>query len=151
MQWLKHTIIVQKFTWWRSYEPFCLPMSVIAWAHNLTVIGRVALRKVPRRFCPHHSDRCRALMLTCRNSSSWQLCECCNNVLSSSWPPWLDQFNSVVVSWRVLIGTSRKLVAYNYMSSLALWTFEDKLVDASRGIQKVRVEPATRSAVATCK
>ena len=151
MQWLKHTIIVQKFTWWRSYEPFCLPMSVIAWAHNLTVIGSVALRKVPRRVCPHHSDRCRALMLTCRNSSLWQLCECCNNVLSSSWPPWLDQFNSVVVSWRVLIGTSRKLVAYNYMSSLALWTFEDKLVDASRGIQKVRVEPATRSAVATCK
>jgi len=27
---------------------------------------------------------------------------------------------------------------------------EYELVDANRGIQKVRVEPATRSAVATC-
>ena len=36
-----------------------------------------------------------------------------------------------------LIGTSRKLAAYNYMSSLALWTtFEYELVDANRGIQK---------------
>jgi len=26
-----------------------------------------------------------------------------------------------------------------------------KLVDANRGIQKVKVEPATRSAVATCE
>ena len=32
-----------------------------------------------------------------------------------------------------LIGTSRKLAAYNYMSSLALWTtFEYELVDAKR-------------------
>ena len=29
-------------------------------------------------------------------------------------------------------------------------TFEYELVDANGGIQKVRVEPATRSAVATC-
>ena len=51
-----------------------------------------------------------------------------------------------------LIGTSRQWAAYNYMSSLALWkTLEDKLVDANRGIQKVRVEPATRSVVATWK
>ena len=40
-----------------------------------------------------------------------------------------------------LIGTSRNLAAYNYKSSQ---------VDANGGIQKVRVEPATRSAVATC-
>ena len=53
-----------------------------------------------------------------------------------------------------LIGTSRKLAAYNYTSGLALSTkLENELVDANevcQGIQKVRVEPATRSAVATC-
>ena len=49
-----------------------------------------------------------------------------------------------------LIETSRKLAAYNYTSSLALWTtLEYELVDANGGIQKVRVEPATRSAIAT--
>jgi len=49
-----------------------------------------------------------------------------------------------------LIRTSRKLAAYTYTSSLALWTtFEYELVDANGGIQKVRVEPATRSTVAT--
>jgi len=50
--------------------------------------------KGPRRFCPHRSDRCRALMLTCRNSSLWQR-------FVSVWPPWLDQFNSVVITWHV--------------------------------------------------
>jgi len=50
-----------------------------------------------------------------------------------------------------LIGMSRKLAVYNYMSSLALWTMlEYKQVDANGGIQKVRVEPATGSVVATC-
>ena len=53
-----------------------------------------------------------------------------------------------------LVGTSRKLAAYNYTSSLALRTTpEYELVDANeacQSIQKVRVEPATRSAVATC-
>jgi len=39
-----------------------------------------------------------------------------------------------------LIGTIRKLAAYNYTSSLALWrTLEYELVDANGGIQKVRV------------
>ena len=52
----------------------------------------------------------------------------------------------------VLIGTSRKLATYNYTSSPTLWTMlEYELVDANRGIQKVRVEPATRIAVATWK
>jgi len=63
--------------------------------------GSVALRKGPRRFCPHCSDRCRVLMLMCRNSPLWQRCERCNNVLSSFWPPWLDQLNSVVITWHV--------------------------------------------------
>ena len=50
-----------------------------------------------------------------------------------------------------LIGMSRKLAAYNYTSSLALWTtLEYELVHTNWGLQKVRVEPATRSAVATC-
>ena len=50
-----------------------------------------------------------------------------------------------------MIETSRQWAAYNNTSSLALWkTLEYKLVDANGGIQKVRVEPATRSAVATC-
>jgi len=52
-----------------------------------------------------------------------------------------------------LIGTNRQRAAYNYTSSLAplVWkTLEYELVDAKGGIQKVRVEPATRSAVATC-
>ena len=69
----------------------------------------------------NRSDRCRALMLTCRNSPLWQRCERCNNVLSSFWPPWLDQLQQhghhVTCA---LIGTSRKLAAYNYASSLAL-------------------------------
>ena len=49
-----------------------------------------------------------------------------------------------------LIGMSRKLAAYNYTSGLALWTtLEYELVDINWDIQKVGVEPATRSAVAT--
>ena len=50
-----------------------------------------------------------------------------------------------------LIETSRKLAAYNYASSLALEQhFEYELVDTNWGIQKVGIEPATRSAIATC-
>ena len=70
------------------------------------------------------------------------------------WQPWLDQ-----LKWHghhvtcALIGTGHKLATYNYTSSLALWmTLEYDLMDANRvcqGIQKVIVEPATRSAVAT--
>ena len=125
-------------------------MSAIAQALDPTVIGSVALRKGPRSFWLHRSDRCRALMLTCQHSPLCQRCERCNNVLSSSWLPWLNQFNSVVITWRALIGTSCRLAAYNYTSSLALWTTpEYELADTNWGIQKVTVEPATRSAVAT--
>ena len=48
-----------------------------------------------------------------------------------------------------LIGTSRKLAAYSYASSLAL----EQRLSTSWWIErypKVGVEPATRSAVATC-
>ena len=34
-------------------------------------------------------------MLTCWNSPLWQCCECCNNVLSSFWPPWLVRTRSI--------------------------------------------------------
>ena len=117
--------------------------------------GSVALRNGPRRFCPHRSDRCRALMLTCRNSPLWQRCERCNNVLTSLWAPRLDQLTACRHVTCALIGTSRELAAYNYTSGLALsMKLENELVDANKvcqGIQKVRVEPATRSAIATCK
>ena len=64
MQWHKRTIIVQKLTLVVELWAFCLPISANAWAHDPTVIGSVALRKGPRRLCPHRSDHCRALMLT---------------------------------------------------------------------------------------
>jgi len=107
------------------------------------VITSVALRKVLQRLCPHHSDCCRALMFTCRNSPLWQRCERCNNVLSSFWQPWLARTWSIEQRGHhvtcALIGTSHKLAAYNFTSNLVLWTmFEYKLVDANRGIQKVR-------------
>ena len=72
-------------------SPFVSPLSAITRALDPTVIGSVALRKAPRRFCQHRSDRCCALMLTCRNSPLWWCCECCNYVLSSFWLPWLAQ------------------------------------------------------------
>ena len=150
MQWHKRIIIVQKLTLVVELWAFCLP---VVRHRSSSQSGSVALRKGPRRFCPHRSDCCRALTLACRNSPLWQCCERCNNVLSSFWPPWLNQLNSVVITWRALIGMRCELAAYNYTSSLALWTTLDyELVDANgvcQGIQKVWVEPATRSAVAT--
>ena len=138
-------------------SPFVSPLSAIARVHDPTVISSVALRKGPRRFCPHCSDCCRALMLMCRNSPLWQRCEYYNNVLSSFWPPWLARTWSIEQHGHhmtcALIGMSRKLAAFNYTSRLVLWTtLEYKLVDVNgvcQRIQKVRVEPATRSAVAT--
>ena len=124
-------------------SPFVSPLSTITWAHNPTVIGSVALRKCPRRFCLHYSDRCCTLMLTCPNSPLWQGCERCSNVLSSSWPPWLTQ------SWSVeqhghhvtcaLIETSHKLAATS-------WKIQTESVKVSKGSD---LEPATRSVVVT--
>jgi len=70
-------------------SPFVFPLSAIVRVHDPTVIGSVALRKSPQRFCPHRSDCCRALMLMCQNSPLWQCYESCNNVLSSFWLLWL--------------------------------------------------------------
>ena len=47
-------------------SPFVSPLSAIARAHDPTVIGSVALRKGPQRFCLHRSDHCLALILTCQ-------------------------------------------------------------------------------------
>ena len=157
MQWHKPTIIAETNLGVGVMSPFVSSVSAIARAHDSAVIGSVALRKGPQWFCPHRSDRCRALMLTCRNSPLWQRCECCNNVLSSFWLPWLSRTWTIeqhgLHMTCVLIGTSRKLAAYNYTSSLVLrTTLEYELVDANRvcqGIQKIIVEPATRSVVAT--
>ena len=83
MQRHKRIIIVQKLTLvlelWALLSPRCPPSLE-------RTIGSVALRKGSRRFCPHCSDRCRVLMLMCWNSSLWQRCERCSNVLSSIWP-----------------------------------------------------------------
>ena len=104
---------MQKLTLVVEFEPFCLH---VVRNHSNARPGSVALRKGIRRFCPHRSDRCRAPMLTCRNSPLWQCCEHCNNVLSSFWPPQLARTRT---GWSsrdcALIGTSRK---YNYMNSL---------------------------------
>jgi len=105
-------------------SPFVSRLSAIARAHDPTVIGCVALRKGPQRFCPHCSDRCHALMLTRRNSPLRQRCERCNNVLSSFTPPWLARTQSIEQHGHhmtcALIGMSHRLAAYNYTSSLAL-------------------------------
>jgi len=104
-------------------SPFVSPLSAIARAHDPTVIGSVALRKGPQRFCPHRSDRYRALMLICQNSPLWQCCECCNNLLSLFWLPWLTRTWTIELRGLhvtcALIGTRCKLTAYNYTSSLA--------------------------------
>jgi len=73
---------------------FVSPLFAIARAHDTTVIGSVALRKDPRIFCPHRSDRCRTLMLKCRNSPLWQRCKRWNNVLSPFWLPWSNHWTA---------------------------------------------------------
>ena len=114
---------------------FVFPLSTIARVHDPTVIGSVALRKGPRRFCPHCNDRFHALMLTCQNSPLWHRCEHHNNFLSSFWPPWLDLLNSMSSRDLCVNWTSHKLAAYNYTSSLALWTtLEYELVHVCRSI-----------------
>ena len=115
---------------------------------KLTVIGSIAPRKGPRRFCPHRSDRCWCLRTEthpCGNVVSAVIMSClCLTPMARS----IEQRGHHVRC--ALIGTSRKLAAYNYTSTLALWmALEYELVHTNGSIQKVRVEPATRSAVAT--
>ena len=152
MQWHKRTIIVQKLTLVVELWALVSPLSAIAQAHDPTVIGSIAPRKGPHRFCPHRSDHCHALMLTCRNSPSWQHCERCNNVLSSFWPPWLDHNWTVWSSCEMCVNWNEPPVSriqlYKQPSD-----FNDAWVRAGgckRSLQKIRIEPASRSSVATC-
>ena len=55
-------------------EPFCLPVVRHRTSARSNCHRQYSSHKRPRRFCPHRSDRCRALMLTCRNSPLWQRC-----------------------------------------------------------------------------
>jgi len=125
--------------------PFCLP---VVCHRSSKWSDSVALKKGPWRFCPRHSDRCRALMFTCQNSLLWQRCEHCNNVLPSCWPPlnlinWTAESScDMYVNWN-----KPQVSCPHFMSSLLLWTMlEYKLVDANGVFQ---VEPTTWSAVAT--
>jgi len=52
-------------------SPFVSTLSAITRGHDLTVIGNVAPRKGPWRFCPYLSDCCLALMLMCWNTPLW--------------------------------------------------------------------------------
>ena len=127
-------------------SPFVSPLSAIAQAHDPTLIGSVALR----RFCPHRSDRCRVLMPTCRNSPLWQrmsavIMFCLRFGRHSSI---IEQrgHHVMCVNWN-----EPQVSRLQLCEQPSAWTtLEYELVDANWGIKKVRVEPATRSAVATC-
>ena len=98
----------------------------------------------------NRSDRCRALMLTCRNSPLWQRC---GNVLSSFWPPWLDQLNSMVYVWMCVNWNKprvSRLQLYEQPSALNnAWVRAGGCKRSLPRYPKVRVKPATRSAVGT--
>ena len=144
MQWHKRTIIVQKLTTGGGdMSPFVSPLSTITWAHDPTVISSVALRKCPWRFCLHHSDRCRTLMLTCPNSPLWQDCERCSNVLSSSWPPWLTQTWSVEQCGHHVTCALIEMIC---KLATASWKIQTESVKVSKGSD---LEPTTRSVVVT--
>ena len=73
---------------------------------------------------------------------------CHGSLELEQWKAWSSR--DMCVNWN-----EPRVSPYNYRSSLALWTtLEYELVDANgvcQGIQKVRVEPATRSVVANKK
>ena len=131
-------------------SPFVSPLSTIARAHDPAVqlSGKT------------HEDSVHILVIAVVHWCLRAETHPCGNVMSAVimpclrfWSPWLARTWSneqrghhvTCINWN-----EPKLAAYNYTSSLALWTtLVYELVDANRGIQKVRVEPATRSAVAT--
>jgi len=128
---------------------FVIPSAANAWLLPSTFITSTALMKCPQRFWSHSFDGCPSVH---RNPHLWQRCGNVVSAIISFWLPWLAR------TWQhghhmtcALIGMSCKLAAFNYTSSLVLWTMlEYGLVDANGGIRRARVEPATRSAVATC-
>ena len=56
---------------------------------SIQPVASTTRMKGPQRFWPHGSDCSRSLTLTWTNSPCWRSCECCNNFLSSLWPPLL--------------------------------------------------------------
>jgi len=46
-------------------SPFVFPLSIIAWEPDPTVVGSIALRKGPQRFCPHCCNHCCKLDFLC--------------------------------------------------------------------------------------
>ena len=87
----------------------------LARAHDLVV----SLSGKAHEDSVHDNDRCRALILTCRNSPLWQRCERCNDVLSSFWPPWIWPINWTAWSSRDMCVNSNEP---QVSRSLALWT-----------------------------
>ena len=143
MQWHKCIIIVQKLTMvvelWALFLRATLLMTVGLCAQAMVDNGET---KGPRRFCPHRSDCCLALMLMCQNSPLWQGSLRCNNVFVLA---------AMTHSNLILDQCGHHVTCVNWNEPL--WTMlEYELVDANgvfQGIQKVRVEHATRSVVAT--
>ena len=90
---------------------FVFLLAAIALEHALRpFIASTAPTKSPQWFWPHSRDCCHSLMLTCRNTSCWQSCECCNTFLSSLWQPLLALTRSTEHGRHVacaLLGTSR--------------------------------------------
>jgi len=117
-------------------NPSVLLLSAIAWAPDPTVIGNIALRKGPRRFCPHCHDCCHALTRTCYNSPWWQSCAHCNN--PSGHHCSLNS-NSMAVTWQTLIS---KLVVCITQQGLSWWR-------QTESAMRLELRPATRSAVVT--
>jgi len=128
-----------------QYKPFFSPLFAIARAHDPTVIGSVAPRKGPRRFCPNRSDRCLALMLLCRNLPLWQGCERCNNVFilaamarsnSINWTAWSSR--DMCVNWNE--SQVSRLQLYEQPSALNdAWVRVVGCKRISPGVQNVRI------------
>jgi len=94
-------------------SPFVSPLSAIAQAHDPTLIGSGALRKGPRRFCSHRSDRCVYWRLRVETHP-------CGNVVSAVIMFCLRFGRHGSINWTAyhhvkcaLIGMSRELAAYN--------------------------------------
>ena len=118
---------------------FVFPSATVVQALASTFIGSTTLKKGARRFWLHCHECRHALTLRCWNLPWWWSCECCPSGCYCSFDT-----DSMDV-------TSCVLMKLPTLSSL--WTrFEYELVDVNRGcsvIPKVRVRPATRSAIAT--
>ena len=138
---------------WSLLSPRC-PPSLPSRANDPTVIGSVALRKGPRRFCPHRSDRWCLFAEThpCGNVVSAVIMFClrfgCHGSLE------LDHLNSVsscdmCINWNE--SQVSRLQLYKQPSpSNDTWVRAGGCKQSLPRYPKGWVGPATRSAVATC-